>query len=75
LVHGFHQLVDCQPFCIGTRNPFPVLLLFNDADEEFAVRRTVLLERRAENYLDIECFAMADMLLFEYLKTAENKPV
>jgi hypothetical protein len=28
----------------------------------------VLFERRVENYLDMECLAMVDMLLFEYLK-------
>ena len=46
----------------------PVLLLFNDADDEFAAHCMVLFERRAENYLDMECLAMAGMLLFEYLK-------
>jgi len=48
----------------------PVLLLFNDVDEEFAAHCTVLFERRAENYLDMECLAMVGMLLFEYLKRA-----
>jgi len=48
----------------------PVLLLFNDADEEFAAHCAVLFERRAENYLDMECLAMVGMLLFEYLKRA-----
>ena len=48
----------------------PVLLLFNDADEEFAARCAVLFERRAGSYLDPECLAMLGMLLFEYLKTA-----
>jgi hypothetical protein len=47
----------------------PVLLLFNDADEEFAARCAVLFERRAGSYLDPECLAMLGMLLFEYLKT------
>ncbi len=46
----------------------PVLMLFNDADEEFPARCAVLFERRAENYLDMECLAMVGMLLFEYLK-------
>ena len=52
----------------------PVLMLFNDADEEFAAQCTVLFERRAENYLDMECLAMLGMLLFEYLKSAADKP-
>jgi hypothetical protein len=46
----------------------PVLLLFNDADNEFAAQCMILFERRAENYLDMECLAMVGMLLFEYLK-------
>ena len=46
----------------------PVLLLFNDADKEFAAQCMVLFERRAENYLDMECLAMVGMLLFESLK-------
>jgi hypothetical protein len=46
----------------------PVLLLFNDADKEFAAQCMVLFERRTENYLDMECLAMVGMLLFESLK-------
>ncbi len=46
----------------------PVLMLFNDADEEFPARCAVLFERRAEKYLDMECLAMVGLLLFEYLK-------
>ena len=52
----------------------PVLLLFNDADEEFSAQCAVLFERRAENYLDMECLAMIGMLLFEYLKPTAEKP-
>ena len=53
----------------------PVLMLFNDADDEFASQCAVLFERRAENYLDMECLAMVGMLLFEYLKAAVKKTV
>jgi hypothetical protein len=52
----------------------PVLMLFNDADEEFPAQCAVLFERCAEKYLDIECLAMVGMLLFEYLKQAADKP-
>jgi hypothetical protein len=48
----------------------PVILLFNDADEEFAAKSSVLFERRAEKYLDAECLAMVGRLLFTYLKKA-----
>jgi hypothetical protein len=50
------------------------LILFNDADEEFPAQCMVLFERRAENYLDMECLAMVGMLLFEQLKRAADKP-
>ena len=51
-----------------------VLLLFNDADDEFAAQCRVLFERRAESYLDMECLAMVGMLLFEYLKPPADTP-
>jgi hypothetical protein len=46
----------------------PVLLLFNDADDEFQAKSSVLFERRAEKYLDAECLAMVGRLLFTSLK-------
>lgn len=51
----------------------PVLLLFNDTDDEFAARCAVLFERRAEKYLDMECLAMVGTQLFERLKAAAEK--
>jgi hypothetical protein len=46
----------------------PVILLFNDADEEFPAQSSLLFERRAEKYLDPECLAMAGRILFTCLK-------
>lgn len=46
----------------------PLLLLFNDADEEFPADCKVLFEKRAESYLDMECLAILGMLLAEYLR-------
>jgi hypothetical protein len=48
----------------------PVVLLFNDADDEFPTKSSVLFERRAEKYFDAECLAMVGRLLFTYLKRA-----
>jgi hypothetical protein len=48
----------------------PVVMLFNDADDEFPAKCSVLFERRAENYLDPECLAMVGRCLFTYLKKA-----
>jgi hypothetical protein len=49
----------------------PLLLLFNDRDEEFPAQCSVLFEKRTEKFLDMECLAMVGMLLFEYLKKKE----
>jgi hypothetical protein len=46
----------------------PLLLLFNDKDEEFPAQCTVLFEKRVEKFLDMECLAMVGMLFGEYLK-------
>jgi hypothetical protein len=48
----------------------PVLLLFDDADEEFPAQCKVLFERRAEHYLDPECLAILGMLLSDFLNKA-----
>ncbi len=46
----------------------PVLLLFDDADEEFPAQCKVLFERRAEHYLDPECLAIVGTILNGILK-------
>ncbi len=48
----------------------PVLLLFDDADEEFPAQCKVLFERRAKNYLDPECLAILGTLLSDFLNKA-----
>ena len=47
-----------------------MLLLYNDKDDEFPAQCSVLFEKRAEKFLDMECLAMVGMLFVEYLKTA-----
>jgi hypothetical protein len=46
----------------------PLLMLFNDKDEEFPAQCSVLFEKRVEKLLDMECLAMVGMLFGEYLK-------
>ena len=46
----------------------PIVLVFTDADEEFAATSTVLFESRARHYLDMECLGMIGSLLVEQLK-------
>ncbi len=45
----------------------PILLLFNDSDEEFPARCLQLFEERAQRYLDMECLAMLAWLLADKL--------
>jgi hypothetical protein len=47
----------------------PVMLLFNDADETFPAKCTVLFKDSAESYLDCECLAMIGKLLFIHLSS------
>jgi hypothetical protein len=49
-----------------------ILLLFNDKDEEFPAQSTVLFEKRAQKFLDMECLAMVGMLFSEYLKAGAS---
>ncbi|MFC1814813.1 DUF3786 domain-containing protein [Thermodesulfobacteriota bacterium] len=48
----------------------PILLLFNDQDDEFPAQSSVLFERRAEKYLDMECLAIIGWLLTDNLRQA-----
>ncbi len=41
----------------------PVVLLFHDADEEFPAKATVLFQKNASSYLDMECLAMVGGIL------------
>jgi hypothetical protein len=50
----------------------PILLLFNDKDEEFDAQTAILFERRADRFLDAECLAMVAGYLPVWLKKAEG---
>ncbi|MCU0598617.1 MAG: DUF3786 domain-containing protein [Desulfobacterales bacterium] len=58
--------VSCLP-------KIPLYLLFNDADDEFPAECRVLFERRAEQYLDMECLAISGWLLTDYLMQISGK--
>lgn len=51
----------------------PVLLVFNDQDEDFPAHCTLLFEKRAEKYLDMECLAITGWALSEWLKQRASK--
>ena len=46
----------------------PLLMMFDDQDEEFPAQCTLLFEERASAYLDMECLAMLGMVLASWLK-------
>ncbi|MFW6052614.1 MAG: DUF3786 domain-containing protein [Desulfosalsimonas sp.] len=46
----------------------PLLLLFNDRDEEFESSCSVLFEKRAKEFLDMECLAIVGWLFSDYLQ-------
>ncbi|VFQ45791.1 DUF3786 domain-containing protein [Desulfoluna butyratoxydans] len=46
----------------------PVVLLFNDADEDFPAQATLLFQQDASAYLDMECLAMVGSTLAARLK-------
>ena len=50
----------------------PILLLFNDKDEEFCAQTAILFEKRAARFLDAECLAMLAGNLPKWLKKAEG---
>ena len=53
----------------------PILFLFNDADEQFPARASILYQRRAAHFLDAECRVMVDWYLLEQLKQAEQRNI
>ncbi len=53
----------------------PLLLLFNDADEDFPASCSILFERRAEKYMDMEGLAIIGWKLSDYLHRADGRPV
>jgi hypothetical protein len=56
--------VSCQlAFQFRALPRVPVFLLFNDADEDFPAQCTLLFQRDAASYLDMECLAMVGATL------------
>ena len=45
-----------------------LLMVFNDRDEEFPAECSILFEKHADAYLDMECLAMLGMILATWLK-------
>lgn len=51
----------------------PMLLLYNDADEEFPASCSVLFRSSVETFLDAECIAITGVRLLTHLKQADAR--
>lgn len=54
--------------CFDAMPKIPVILLFNDRDEEFDAQVKLLFEQGTEKYLDVECISILCHLLCQQLK-------
>lgn len=76
MLGGYQPLIKLSYELSVQFNPLPkvpLLLLYNDADDEFPANCSILFERRAEKYLDAECLAILGMLLSVYLRKRIEK--
>jgi hypothetical protein len=66
------------PYSCDLAIRFPVLpkvnllILFNDQDDEFPADCSILFEKHADAYLDMECLAMLGMVLAVWLKNGPD---
>jgi hypothetical protein len=54
--------------CLPALPTVPLLMMFDDLDEEFPAQCSLLFQDRAPAYLDMECLAMLGMVLASWLK-------
>jgi hypothetical protein len=76
MLGGYQPLIELSYELSVQFNPLPkvpLLLLYNDKDDEFPAHCSILFERRAEKYLDAECLAILGMLLSVYLRKRIEK--
>jgi Domain of unknown function (DUF3786) len=52
----------------------PILLLFNDEDEEFPAQGSLLFQKKASAFLDMECLAILGWFLTDALIQASGTP-
>ncbi len=65
----FKTQVSCDlAFIFQALPKIPIVLLFNDADEDFPAQATLLFQKNAASYLDMECLAMVGSGLAYYLQ-------
>lgn len=74
------DIIGCYPANLSVRcdlavqfqalPKIPIILLYNDADEEFPAKCSVLFESQAETYLDAESLAMLGRQFYIHLEKA-----
>ncbi len=65
----FDTEVSCDlAFKFSALPKVPIILLFNDADEDFPAQATLLFQKNAAEYLDMECLAMIGSILAHRLQ-------
>ena len=50
----------------------PVILLYNNSDEEFPAKCAIMFQSQSEKYLDCECLAMLGRQLYTQLADVVN---
>jgi hypothetical protein len=67
LSHDLSMTFDALP-------KIPLLLTFNDREDEFPAQCSVLFQKQTENYLDMECTAGLGNMLAAMLMTVDEEP-
>jgi len=70
-LHGYPPVIDADydfSMQFDALPMIPVVLVFNDKDEDFPAGCSVLFDSRTDKYLDCECIAMLGRLLSGRLK-------
>lgn len=60
-------------YCFDALPRVTLLMLFNDAEEEFDAQCSILFRRNTESYLDMECVGILGAQLASYIKDAAEE--
>ncbi len=71
-IHPQMELAYQLVFLFEALPHLPLLLLFNDQDEEFPAQALILFQKRASRYLDMECLAILGWFLTDNLLQADG---
>lgn len=72
----FQSEVACQlAFQFLALPKIPIILMFNDADEDFSSQCILLFQKNAQAFLDMECLAMLGSSLARLLQNLEGEAI